>query len=117
MDLKSIINSKTKLNNEQIDYLLNKTNNQADYLLLNYMEQRIIEVHGKDFVKNNTPKIQYIMGIILQGDINDYNKFYSGCFEQYMQSCGRNLKAVPGFNIIFIVLTHIAIKILRKNQS
>lgn len=117
LDLNSIVNSKDKLTAEQLEYILNKTDNQPDYLLLNYMEQRIIEVHGQNFIKSNSSKIQYIMGLIIQGNINDFYEFYSGCFEQYMEACGRNIKAIPGFNIIFIVLIHIAIKLLRKNKQ
>lgn len=117
MDVNTLINSRDKFTREQLEYLLHKTDNQADYLLLNYLEQRVIEIHGKDFVKNSTNKIQYIMGIALQNDIEEYDKFYSGCFEMYMQACGRNIKAIPGFNLIFITLTHIAIKILRKNKE
>lgn len=117
MSLEEMVSSKSKLTRDNVDYILNKTDNQADYLLLNYMEQRIIESHGKDFVKKNTNKIQYIMGIILQGSSDELYKFYSGCFEQYMQACGRNVKAVPGFNIMFTVLIHMSIKILRKQKS
>ena len=117
MDLESIINSKSKFQMAEIDYILNNTDNQTDYLLLNYMEQKIIEIHGPEFIKNNTTKIQYIMGIILQNNIDDYEKLYSGCFDEYMKSCNNDMRAAPGFNIIFIVLTHIAIKILRKNKK
>lgn len=117
LDLKSILNSKTRLSRPQIEYIVKKTGNQADYIFLNYLEQKIIEIHGKTFVKDNTKKIQYIISLILDDDMDEFYKFYTGCLEQYMETCKRDIKAVPGFNILFIVFVHIALKIIRQTKN
>ena len=114
MNLNTILNEKSKFSIEEIDYLINNTNNQIDYMTLNYIEQQMVKKQGKEFIQQSSNKIQFIMSILLREDIDELFEFYSFCFDEYMKNCKNNKKAIPGFNITFITLIHMSYKILRK---
>ena len=103
-----------KLTDEQISFLVSGADNKTDYMTLNKIEQRIYEIHGKDLYTNSESKIQYIANLILNKDIAGMSVFYSGCLEQYIAMNQQN--DIGQFNIMFITLVHITLKILRKTQ-
>lgn len=107
---------KRKLSAEEVESVI-KIDNQRDYMLMNYFEQEVIRQHGQKFLMESVDKVQYITGHILSSNMTGLYKMYSETFDIYMKSCNNNIECVNGFNIVFCVLIHIAMKIIRKNKS
>jgi hypothetical protein len=116
MSLANAMASKRKLRAEDVEAVV-KLNNQRDYMLLNYMEQEIIRQHGQKFLVESGNKIQYIIGFILNSDMPGLFTMYNECFDIYMNSCNHNIDYVNSFNIVFLVLIHVSMKIIRKNKT
>lgn len=113
MELKDILNKDDKFNNEDIIYIGN-INTKQDYVLMNFLEKKMIEIQGQDFVKKSHPKIQYIMSLLLDDNVDGLFDFYSGSFDEYMKICNNNYSQIGSFNITFAVLIHLASKIIRR---
>ena len=116
MSLADVITQKKKMGIENIEFVVN-VNTAKDYMLLNYLEQEISKQQGPHFFTNSSDKIQFIMGFILNEDFNGIYDMYSGSYDIYMNTCGNDINYVNGFNIVFLVLIHIAMKIIRKNKT
>lgn len=116
MELKDIILKKTYISKEEMLYLVNKTNNKKDYIFLNYLEKRLIDIKGKDFIQKSHHRIQYIMGLLLENDIDGLYNMYSESLKEYIK-ISKNFDSTDSFNITFSTLIHISIKILRKHSS
>ena len=108
---------KRKMQIEDIRYVLYKTENKKDYITLNYFEREVISQHGSNFVVESADKIQYIMHFILEDNPEGLYEMYDHCFNIYMNNCGHDINRIDGFNIVFTVLIHIALKIIRKNKD
>lgn len=113
MELRSVLGKDDKFSKEDILYLGN-INTKRDYVLMNNLEKKLIEVQGADFVKKSHPKIQYIMSLLLDDNLDSLYEFYSGCFDEYMKICKNNYSQIGSFNLTFAVLIHLAVKIIRK---
>jgi hypothetical protein len=116
MSLVDSLARKKKLGAEDVELVL-KINNQKDYMLMNYFEQEVVRQHGQKFLMESVDKIQYITGFILNSDLTGLYNMYSQCFDIYMDSCNNDINCVNGFNIVFFVLIHISMKIIRKNKN
>ena len=116
MSLVDSLARKKKLGAEDVELVL-KINNQKDYMLMNYFEQEVIRQHGQKFLVESVNKIQYITGFILHVDMAGLYQMYSESFDIYMDMCNNNIDCGQGFNIVFLVLIHISMKIIRKNKS
>jgi len=114
MELKNILNKDDEFNKEELLYLVNNTNNKSDYVLLNHIEKRLVEMQGKEFLQKSHNKIQYIMGLILESDLDGLYEFYHGSFSEYMKICDNNYSQIGSFNLTFAILMHVAIKIIRR---
>lgn len=114
MNLKDILGKDDAFDKDELLYLVNNTNNKEDYVLLNHIEKRLIEIQGKDFLQKSHNKIQYIMGLILEGDLDGLYEFYNGSFSEYMKICNNNYSEIGSFNLTFAILIHVAIKIIRR---
>ncbi len=115
MALIDAVSGKRRLSAEDVEFVVN-INNRHDYMLLNYFEQEIIRQHGERFIIDSGDKIQYITGFILNNDMAGLFKMYEGCFSIYMNSCNNDINYVNGFNTVFLVLIHVAMKIIRKHK-
>jgi hypothetical protein len=115
MAIVDAVSRKRKLSTDDFELVIN-IQSRHDYMLLNYFEQEIIRQHGEHFVKQSGDKIQYITGFILNNDIKGLFNMYEGSFNIYMQSCNNDINFVNGFNTVFLVLIHIAMKIIRKHK-
>ena len=116
MALIDAVSGKRKLSAEDVEFVV-RIDNRHDYMMLNYFEQEIIRQHGEQFIVNSGDKIQYITGFILNNDMPGLFKMYEGCFSIYMSTCNNNIDFVNGFNTVFLVLIHIAMKIIRKHKT
>ena len=114
MNLKDILNKDDEFDKEELLYIVNNTNNKADYVLLNHIEKKLIEIQGKDFLQKSHNKIQYIMGLILECDLDRLYEFYDGSFYEYMKICNHDYNQIGSFNLTFAILIHVAIKIIRR---
>ena len=113
LEIKKILSKDDKFTADDLAFIGN-INNKSDYVLMNLLEQKMIEIQGKDFVKKSHPKIQYIMSLLLDNDIESLYDFYSGSFDEYMKICNNSYSQIGSFNITFAVLIHLATKIIRK---
>jgi UDP-2,3-diacylglucosamine pyrophosphatase LpxH len=111
------MSGKRKLQLEDIRYILYKTENQKDYITLNYFEREVVIQHGEDFITQSSGKIQYIMSFILNDRVENLYDMYEQCFNIYMMNCNHDIDKINGFNVVFTVLIHIALKIIRKNKK
>ena len=80
LEIKKILSKDDKFTADDLAFIGN-INNKSDYVLMNLLEQKMIEIQGKDFVKKSHPKIQYIMSLLLDNDIESLYDFYSGSFD------------------------------------
>lgn len=113
LSAKEILAKDDKFNIEEIEYLGN-IENKDEYVLMNYLEKKMIEIQGADFIRKSHPKIQYIMSLLLDDNLDGLYDFYSGSFDEYMKICNNNYSQIGSFNIAFAVLIHLAVKIIRK---
>ena len=116
MALVDVLARKRKLSVEDIALVVNMKS-QRDYLLLNYMEQEIIRQHGEQFLTRSGDKISYMLGYILNNDINGLFEMYDGCLTIYMDSCNNDINLINSFNITFLVLVNLTMKVIRKNKN
>jgi hypothetical protein len=115
MSLADCVAKRNKLGMEDLLLVVN-VDSQKDYMFLNYLEQEVSSHHGQSFFMESINKVQYIMGFILIKDYNGLFTMYSECFNIYMESCGNNIDYINGFNIVFLVFIHLAMKIIRRNK-
>lgn len=108
------ITKKEKLNNDDLNKIASQTDNLSDYMFMNHLERELVRKNGKDFLNQVSDKIQFIMGFILKDDLNGLKAMYDECFDIYMSGCNYDIDCVNGFNIVFIVLIHMAKKIVRQ---
>ena len=108
------ITKKEKLNGEELNRIVNESNNLSEYMFMNYLERELVKKNGKAFLHRVSDKIQFIMGFILQDDLIGLKAMYDECFDIYMLGCNYNLDYANGFNIVFVVLIHMAKKIVRQ---
>ena len=113
MELREILNKDDKFDKSEIEFIGNIDNKQ-NYVLLNLLEKKLIEIQGQDFVRKSHPKIQYIMSLLLDNNLDGLHEFYSGSFDEYMKICNNNYSQIGSFNITFAVLIHMATKIIRR---
>ena len=111
------ITKRGRLGAEDLKDVVNRTDNLADYMFMNYLEREIVRQNGKEFLVESGNKVQYLMGFIMREDIEGLCKMYNGCFDAYMSACNNDIAYADGFNIVFIVLIHMAKKILRKTKD
>lgn len=116
MSLADMVTGKKKLCAEDIEFVVN-IDTAKDYMFMNYLEQEIIKQHGQQFLVQSTDKVQYIMGFVLNKDFNGLFEMYSSCLKIYMDSCNNDINCLDGFNIVFLVLVHVTMKIIRKNKN
>ena len=111
------ISKKRRLDNEDLNFIIEKTDNKKDYMFLNFLEQEIISQYGKNFLIESSDKIQCIIGFVLDNDYQSLYDMYNGSFDNYMGFCNNDDNCICGFNITFIVLIHMSMKILRRNKN
>lgn len=111
------ITKKSRLETEDLMKILNQTDNLADYMFMNYLEREIVRQNGQDFLINSSNKVQYLMGFLMREDYEGVCKMYNGSFDIYMSDCNHDIAFADGFNIVFLVLIHMAKKILRKAKD
>ena len=113
MSLKDILNKDDKFSADEL-MRMSKIETKEDYILMNYLEKKMIDIKGADFVKRSQPKIQYIMSMLLDEDDENLFDFYSGSYDEYMKICNNDYDQIGAFNISFAVLIHLATKIIRR---
>ncbi len=116
MSLADCVTKRNKLGMEDLLLVVN-VDSQKDYMFLNYLEQEVSTHHGQTFFMESINKVQYIMGFILIKDYKGLYSMYNECFDIYMESCDNNIDYINGFNIVFLVFIHLAMKIIRKNKT
>jgi hypothetical protein len=113
LELKNVLSKDDKFEADDLAYIVN-ISTKSEYVLMNLLEKKMVEIQGKDFVKKSHPKIQYIMSLLLDNDLENLFAFYSGSFDEYMKICNNNYSQIGSFNITFAVLIHLATKIIIK---
>lgn len=110
-----IINKKKKMNKEDLDYIVHRSTNKIDILTMNYIEKSIINRSGPSFVEKSQNKIEVITNLLLDDKIDTLYEFYLRSFEGYMEMTGNSFEGITSFNLVFITLIHISLKIIRKS--
>ena len=103
--IEEMVKNNEELDLEQIKYLMYKTANKEDYLILNYIEKKIKDNYGSNFMNHSRDKIAYLTQLLLNDDPNEIYKFYRGFFE-YMKQQNFKFEAIT--SLIFF-LWHICI--------
>jgi hypothetical protein len=116
MSLVEIIAKKDRLTKDELLFVMN-INTKKDYLMMNYLQQEISHQHGPDFFVRSCDKIQYIMGFILSKKFDDLYDMYSGSLEVYFKTNNNQNENMQGFNIVFVTLIHLAMKVIRKHKT
>jgi len=104
-----------ELEMENIDYLMYKTANKNDYLLLNYIEQTIVKNFGDKFVQQSADKIELITNYLLEDNKQKLFDYYEGTLQEYMKMCNNSFEGVTSFNLVFLTHIHLALKIIRSS--
>ena len=116
MSLVEIIAKKDRLTKDELLFVLN-INTKKDYLMMNYLQQEISRQHGPNFFVDSTDKIQYIMGFILSKKLDGLYEMYSGSLDVYYNTSNNQTENMQGFNIVFLTLIHLAMKVIRKHKT
>lgn len=111
-----IIMKKRKISKADIDYIIHSSTNKLDILTMNYIEKSIINRSGKDFITKSQNKIAVIVNILLDDDLELLYDFYIKSFEEYMKKTDNSFEGITSFNLVFITLIHISLKIIRKSK-
>lgn len=111
------ITKRGRLEAEDVSNVLNHTDDLAEYTFMNYLERELVRQNGQEFLIQASDKVQFIMGFILQHNYEGLFNMYNRCFDIYMEGCNNNILYANGFNIVFVVLIHMAKKILRKTKD
>ena len=106
---------KRKLAKSDIDYVATKSTNKIDILTMNYIEKSIINKSGQEFVSKSQNKIEVIVNLLLDEKIDTLYEFYLRSFDEYMLMTGNSFEGITSFNLVFITLIHISLKIIRKS--
>lgn len=115
--IEEMVKNNEELDLEQIKYLMYKTANKEDYLILNYIEKKIKENYGSNFMNHSRDKIAYLTQLLLNDDPNEIYKFYRGVFNEYMKQQNFKFEAITSFNLLFMAHMHIALKIIRASNN
>ena len=113
--IEQIIMKKRKLAKSDIDYVATKSTNKIDILTMNYIEKSIINKSGQEFVSKSQNKIEVIVNLLLDEKIDTLYEFYLRSFDEYMLMTGNSFEGITSFNLVFITLIHISLKIIRKS--
>lgn len=114
-NVEMIIMKKKKLSKEDINYIMHKTTNKLDFLTLNYIEKAIIDQNGPDFINRSKNKIEVLVSLLLNDSADDIFDFYIATFNEYMKKTHNSYEGITSFNLVFISLLHISLKIIRKS--
>jgi len=115
--IRDFIDANEEFTMDEIEYIMYKTENRNDYLLLNYIEQKIIENYGKNFIEDSENKIGLLLDLLMDDNKEGIYNFYKKAFEEYMKICQYKFENITSFNLIFLTHCHIALKILRLQNS
>ena len=115
--IEEMVKNNEELDLEQIKYLMYKTANKEDYLTLNYIEKKIKENYGSNFMNHSRDKIAYLTQLLLNDDPNEIYKLYRGVFNEYMKQQNFKFEAITSFNLLFMAHMHIALKIIRASNN
>lgn len=117
MSIKSSLSKTEKLKKDDFGVFLRCDYDQVSFLILNHFEAEVVRVHGGEFVVNSSDKIQYIICFLVKGDIDGLYDMYSQSYDIYMEGIDANAGQVQTFNTVFMVLVHMATKILAKTSK
>lgn len=112
-DTLTMLNKNSKLARGDIYTLMYRADADADYLVQEYVEQRLLLIHGKDFFVASQKKIETITYLIAHKMDNDLWSLYSNSFDAFMKSVNDDFEQIISFNIIFIACIGIGRKLLR----
>ena len=115
--IETIIMKKKRISKEDIDYIMHKSTNKIDFLTMNYIEKSILNKNGEDFVNRSQNKIAVLVNILLDDDLDLLYSFYENSFSEYMEKVGNSFEGITSFNLVFITLIHISLKIIRKSNA
>ncbi len=116
-NIEQIIMRKKQLKLEDIDYIVHKTTNKLDFLTLNYIEKTIIDNNGTDFIQRSKNKIEVLVSLLCKDSVSDIYGFYVATFNEYMKKTNNSFEGITSFNLLFIALLHISLKIIRKSAG
>lgn len=116
-NIENIVKDNEELELQQIKYLMYETANRTDYLTLNYIENKIIENYGQNFIPHSKDKIAYLMELLLNDDPYEVLKYYKGIFSEYMKQNNYSFEGITSFNLIFMTHMHLALKIIRSSKN
>lgn len=113
--IEQIIMKKRKMAKTDIDYVIHRSTNKVDILTLNYIEKSIVNRSGEDFILRSQNKIEVIVNLLLEDKLDVLYEFYLHSFDEYMQKTGNSFEGITSFNLVFMTLLHISLKIIRKS--
>lgn len=116
-NIEMIIMKKNKLKREDINYIVHKSTNKLDFLTLNYIEKSILDQNGQEFINKSKNKIEVLVSLLLEDSVEDIYGFYLATFNEYMKKTNNSYEGITSFNLVFISLLHISLKIIRKSAS
>lgn len=115
-NIEKIIMKKRKFTKADIDYIIHDSTNKLDILTMNYIEKAIINKSGKTFIVKSQNKIEVIVNILLDDNLDLLYDFYINSFEEYMKNTNNSFEGITSFNLVFVTLIHISLKIIRKSK-
>lgn len=115
--IENIIMKKKKFTNLDIDYIIHKTTNKMDLLTLNYIEKSLINKNGRIFIDKSKDKIEILVNLLLDDNLEKLYDFYSYTFDAYMKQTNNSFEGITSFNLVFVGLLHISLKIIRNSKE
>lgn len=116
-NIEKIIMKKRKLSKADIDYIAYRSTNKLDILTMNYIEKSIINKSGQNFVIKSQNKIEVIVSLLLEDNLDTLYDFYANSYLEYMNKTNNSFEGITSFNLVFITLIHISLKIIRKSKG
>lgn len=114
MHIETIFQEPRKLSVDNFNLLFNCCDDLSGYLFMNQIEKSIMDEHGNAFFLAHVDYIRMLIGYLLQGSTEEMYLLYAKTFDEYMRSNNNDIDKAIGFNLVFAVWIHVALKILRK---
>lgn len=106
-----VLSKEDLLSKDELFYVIKKTDNKSDYITLNHLEKMFLDTKGETVFAKKCNKIQFIMGLLLNDELDkiylDYKNIYNA-YKQENETDKRNI------NLYYVTLIHIAMKNLRQ---
>lgn len=116
-DTLRILESKQAITKMDMKTLVYAADSPDDFLIQNYIQKRILIIHGEDFIVRSQKSIEAILYYMTKKQDKELYQMYKSSFDTFMSSVNYNYEEIIGFNIIFIFYINIARRLLRQSAD